>query len=162
MLGVEPKRVGVQVRDHGLRRWRPRRDRLRHVSTGLLDGPRPPTGKDDDQFPPSQRLADRARDNLSLVRMARLQRRIRVRCQPQGCHGLLEYQSCCYVCRCDLGASRFQVGEEMVDGRVVLGCHFGPGCSNTGVRVHHALGRDHSGGVHRRPLQLCNKRYTSQ
>jgi hypothetical protein len=88
-------------------RWWARRNCVRCWCTRLLHGSRKASREDAPQFPTTQRLFDHSRYLYSLVRLARIQRRICLWRQSPCCHSLLEQQLDCDRVRSNLGSSGF-------------------------------------------------------
>lgn len=140
LLGLERQRMVLQVGWTGLRRWRPRRDRIRNVCPRLLDGSGSSPGEDDAEFPPAQRVADHPRYRLPVVRLVGFQRWLRFRCQPSCYRCLLEQQLDCHVRRHDLGSPRLASCPQVVHGRLVLRLHLGTRRCYSRFRFHHPMG----------------------
>ena len=156
LLGLEHRWLGLHLGCAGLRRWWTRRNRFWYVRFGILDGPWETAGEDDDQLPPSQCLADHARNGFPVVRMARIQRWISLRRQFESRDGLLELQSDSDVCCRSLGYPRLETCPEVVDGWLVFRSHLGSCRCYTCVGVHHTLGFYHPRSRDRHRMQLCN------
>lgn len=150
--------MGIQIRRHGLRRRGSGRDWLGHVRLGVFHGSGTTARENDGQFPPAQRVVDRAGHHPALVWLVGFQRRLVVWSEPSCGDGVLEFQSVRHVRRGRLGPSGLPTGEEVVHGRLVLGSHLGPGGRNPGVRLHHTVGVDHTGRGDGNSVQLLHQK----
>jgi len=141
MLGMERQWLGLQVRCHGLRRRWTRRNRFWSFCACILDDSRKTSREDDAELPPAQRFVDHSRNRLSVVRMARVQRRFCFRCQPSCYNGLLELQLDCHV-RCNyLGSSRLETRSQVVHGRLVFRLYLWFGRCYPRFWIHYTLGQ---------------------
>lgn len=159
LLGLEHQRLGLQIRGVGLCGRRPCRNWLRHVRFGIQSRPRAAAGEDDGEFPAAQRLPDRTRDSVPLVRLAGLQRRVILRRELAGCASVLEHQFDSDVRGRDLDDSRLEAREEMVHGRLVLRRHLRPRSCHARVRFLHILGLYRSRCSRRQRVQLQHQKY---
>ncbi len=149
--------LGLQMGSCRLRRRRARRNWFRTVRARVLHGPGPTAGEDDAQFPASQCLPYNARHRLSVVRVARFQWRLLLRCQFEGRHGVLEQQPHCSFRRYRMGDARLEARAQVVHGRMVFRDHLRPGRRDPSLRLHHTVGERHPRNRHRRCVQFRNQ-----